>query len=444
MVKSRRNKPIYDRWIGDPMKRFLGSSSMSGMMLIGAAFVAMILSNSPLHNWFHGIWTTKISINIGDFSLDNTLHHWINDGLMAVFFFVVGLELKREIIAGELSNPKKAILPIAAAIGGMIFPALIYLSFNHPVSMTGSGWGIPMATDIAFALGILYLLGDKVPISLKVFLTALAIADDLGAVLVIAFFYTSDINIVSLVTGMVFMAILIIGNRIGIRSTLFYGFFGIGGLWLAFLMSGVHATIAAVLAAFTIPARASINETIFYKRMCVLMDKFKQAEPNQSPTITDEQHEIIQRIEQVTLEASTPLQRLEHSQYPWVAFLIIPIFALSNAGVEISQENIANLGNSVTLGVSFGLLIGKFLGVAGIVGLLYWLKISGLPENCNRYHIIGVGFLAAIGFTMSLFITELAFNDSYLVEQAKLGILITSVIAGLLGYFIIRYANTKS
>lgn len=441
---EKTKKPLYNRLIGDPMKRFLGNSSMSGIMLIVAALIAMILSNSPLQKWFHHLWEINVGIRFGEFSLDKSLHHWINDGLMAVFFFVVGLELKREIIAGELSSPRKALLPLAAAFGGMIVPALIYLSFNHPASITGSGWGIPMATDIAFALGILYLLGDKVPISLKVFLTALAIADDLGAVLVIAFFYTSDINMVSLITGMVFMGILIIGNRIGIRSTLFYGLFGIGGLWLAFLMSGVHATIAAVLAAFTIPARASITENIYMDRMNVLMNKFKKAEPNNSPTITDEQHEIIQRIEQVTLEASTPLQRLEHSQHPWVAFLIIPIFALSNAGVTVSQENLANLGNSVTIGVSLGLIIGKFIGVVGAVALLYFLKVSLLPENTNWYHIIGVGFLAGIGFTMSLFITELAFNDGYLVEQAKLGILMTSVVAGILGYLFIRYANTKT
>lgn len=443
MVQESK-KPLYNRWIADPMKRFLGNSSMSGIMLIVAAILAMILSNSPYAKWFHQLWEVNVGLSFGDYTLNKSLHHWINDGLMAVFFFVVGLELKREIIAGELSSPKKAILPIAAAFGGMIIPALIYLSFNHPVSITGSGWGIPMATDIAFALGVLYLLGDKVPISLKVFLTALAIADDLGAVLVIAFFYTSDINLVNLLTGMVFMGILIIGNRIGIRSTLFYGLIGIGGLWLAFLMSGVHATIAAVLAAFTIPARAGIPETIFNERMRTLMDRFKKAVPNESPTITEEQQEILQRIEQVTLEASTPLQRLEHSQHPWVAFLIIPVFALSNAGVTISAENIANLGNSVTLGVSLGLIVGKLLGISGTVGLLYLLKISPLPDNCNWFHIIGVGFLAGIGFTMSLFITELAFDNSVLVEQAKLGILITSIIAGIFGFLIIRYANTKT
>ncbi len=435
-------KPIYNQWILDPMKRFVSNSSMSGIVLFSTALLAIIISNTPLSEWFHNIWEIKLSMSLGGMVLSKNLHHWINDGLMAVFFFVVGLELKREIIGGELSNPRKAIMPLAAALGGMVVPALIYLAFNHPLSISGNGWGIPMATDIAFALGILYLLGDRVPVSLKIFLTALAIADDLGAVLVIAFFYTSDINTISLLTGAVFLLVLIIGNRIGIRSTLFYGLVGVGGLWLAFLMSGVHATIAAVLAAFTIPARVSIAENVFYKKMCNLMDKFKNAKPNENSTITLEQQVILQRVETLTLEASTPLQRLEHSLHPLVAFIIIPLFALSNAGVTLTNESIANIGNPVTLGVSLGLLIGKLVGVTGMVALMYWLKISALPEGCNWRHMIGAGFLAAIGFTMSLFIAELAFTDIEIVEQAKMGILITSFVASIAGYFIIRSAGS--
>ena len=437
------NKPMYNEWILDPMKKFVGNSTMSGIVLFTAALVAIILTNSPLANWFHGIWETEMGVSLGEFKLSKSLHHWINDGLMAVFFFVVGLELKREIIAGELSSPRKAMLPLAAALGGMLVPAIIYLSFNHPLSTAGNGWGIPMATDIAFALGILYLLGDRVPVSLKVFLTALAIADDLGAVLVIAFFYTSDINTMNLVTGAVFLAVLVIGNRIGIRSTLFYGIVGIGGLWLAFLMSGVHATIAAVLAAFAIPARVSIPENIFYKRMSALIDKFKQEQPNQKTTVTDQQYKILQRMEQLTLEATTPLQRLEHSMHPLVAFIIIPLFALSNAGVSITPESIQGLSNSVTLGIAAGLVVGKFVGITGMVALLYWFKISPLPEGTTWKHILGAAFLAGIGFTMSLFIADLAFIDKKLVEDAKLGIIIASVLAGTIGYLIIRYAGEK-
>lgn len=436
-------KPFYNQWILDPMKRFLSNSSMSGIVLIGSALLAIMLSNSSLSGWFHDIWETNLSVSLGELQLSKSIHHWINDGLMAVFFFVVGLELKREIIAGELSNMRKAILPIGAAIGGMVVPALIYIAFNNPLSDAGNGWGIPMATDIAFALGILYLLGDKVPVSLKIFLTALAIADDLGAVLVIAFFYTSDINMVSLITGVAFMALLIIGNKLGIRSALFYGIIGIGGLWLAFLMSGVHATIAAVLAAFTIPASVSISETTFNKKMGILMNKFSRAKPNESTTITSEQHHVLLKMEQLTTEASTPLQRLEHNMHPFVAFVVIPVFALSNAGVTIDSTSLAYITNSVTLGVSSGLLVGKFIGVVGMVFLLTRLKLSSLPQGCNWHHIIGAGFLAGIGFTMSLFISELAFDNKALVEQAKIGIIITSIIAGTLGYLIIKRANYK-
>lgn len=436
-------KPFYNQWILDPMKKFLTNSSMSGIVLIGSALLAIIFSNSSLSGWFHDIWETNLSVSLGELQLSKSIHHWINDGLMAVFFFVVGLELKREIIAGELSNMRKAILPIGAAIGGMVVPALIYIAFNNPLSDAGNGWGIPMATDIAFALGILYLLGDKVPVSLKIFLTALAIADDLGAVLVIAFFYTSDINMVSLLTGVAFMALLIIGNKLGIRSALFYGIIGIGGLWLAFLMSGVHATIAAVLAAFTIPASVSITETTFNKKMGILMNKFSRAKPNESTTITSEQHHVLLKMEQLTTEASTPLQRLEHNMHPFVAFVVIPVFALSNAGVTIDSTSLAYITNSVTLGVSSGLLVGKFIGVVGMVFLLTRLKLSSLPQGCNWHHIIGAGFLAGIGFTMSLFISELAFDNKALVEQAKIGIIITSIIAGTLGYLIIKRANYK-
>ncbi|HLO92234.1 MAG TPA: Na+/H+ antiporter NhaA [Lentimicrobium sp.] len=437
------SRPLFEQYIRDPMKRFVGNSSMSGIVLITAAVIAIIISNSPFSSWFHHIWEIEMGVSFGSFNLSKTLHHWINDGLMAVFFFVVGLELKREIIAGELSSPRKAILPLAAAIGGMIFPALIYLAFNHPLSMTGHGWGIPMATDIAFALGILYLLGDRVPASLKIFLTALAIADDLGAVLVIAFFYTSSINFVSLFTGAGFLAVLIIGNRIGIRSTLFYGIMGIGGLWLAFLMSGVHATIAAVLAAFAIPGRVSVPEIQFNQRMNLLMGHFRNAKPNENSTLTAEQHEILHKMEELTLEASTPLQRLEHSMHPMVAFIIIPLFALSNAGVTLSTDILNNLGNQITLGVAMGLFVGKFVGVSGMVGLLYVFKISVLPEGCNWKHIVGVAFLSGIGFTMSLFIAQLAFDDKTMIEQAKVGIFISSLIAGIIGYLTIKLADRK-
>lgn len=362
---------------------------------------------------------------------------------MAVFFFVIGLELKREMIAGELSNPKNAVLPLAAAVGGMAVPAAIYLLFNFSSAETTSGWGIPMATDIAFALGVLYLLGNRAPISLKIFLTALAITDDLGAVLVIALFYTSDINFVSLLTGAGFMTVLITANLIGVRNTLFYAIVGIGGLWLAFLMSGVHATIAAVLAAFTIPARVKVNETICTEELTYLLNKFRKAHPNNVPTVTDEQLHILEDIRNVAKNALTPLQRLEHAMHPLVAFVVMPVFALSNGGITFTAGMLQQLASPVVLGVFVGLLLGKVVGVVGMVWLLLKLKWATLPAGLNKQHIIGAGFLAAIGFTMSLFISGLAFKDSEYLVQAKIGILSASIIAGIVGYLIVKKASQQ-
>lgn len=446
MIRQKKTKipqaPV-DKWIIDPIKRFMNNSVMSGIILFASAFLALVISNSPLADEFHHLWEIEFSIGFGDFLLSKSLHHWINDGLMAVFFFVIGLELKREMIAGELSNPKNAVLPLAAAVGGMVVPAAIYMLFNFSSAETTSGWGIPMATDIAFALGVLYLLGDRAPISLKIFLTALAIADDLGAVLVIALFYTSDINLVSLLTGAGFMTVLITANLIGVRNTLFYAIVGIGGLWLAFLMSGVHATIAAVLAAFTIPARVKVNETICTEELTYLLDKFRKAHPNNVPTVTDEQLHILEDIRNVAKNALTPLQRLEHAMHPLVAFVIMPIFALSNGGITFTAGMLQQLASPVVLGVFVGLLLGKVVGVVGMVWLLVKLKWATLPAGLNKQHIIGAGFLAAIGFTMSLFISGLAFKDSEYLVQAKIGILSASIIAGVVGYLIVQKASQQ-
>ncbi|MBK9255487.1 MAG: Na+/H+ antiporter NhaA [Saprospiraceae bacterium] len=435
-----KQEPV-DKWIIDPMKRFINNSTTSGIMLFTSAFIALVLANSPWSDEYHHLWETNFTIGFSDFLISKSLHHWINDGLMAIFFFVVGLELKREIIAGELSNPKNAILPVSAAIGGMIFPALIYYFFNGGTA-TASGWGIPMATDIAFALGVLYLLGDKVPVSLKIFLTALAIADDIGAVLVIAFFYTSDINMVSLGTGAVFMAILIFANWIGVRNTVFYAIVGIGGLWMAFLMSGVHATIAAVLAAFTIPASVKVSEKSFSERLDYLQMKFRLARPNNQPTVTNEQLHILEDIRELSKKALTPLQRLEHSMHPLVAFIIMPVFALSNGGVTFSGDISDQFFSKVSMGVFTGLILGKLIGVVGVSYLLLrtgWVRI---PDGMNKVHILGAGFLAAVGFTMSLFISDLAFKDLEYVTQSKIGILSASVLASIIGYFIIRKGNS--
>lgn len=430
-----KEKPV-DKWIVEPARRFINNSSMSGIVLFSAAFIAILLSNSPLSESFHNLWKIHLRIGIGSFNIDKSLHHWINDGLMAIFFFVVGLELKREIIDGELSDLRKAMLPVVAAVGGMLFPALIYLFFNYG-KQTITGWGIPMATDIAFALGILYLLGNRVPVTLKVFVTALAIVDDIGAVLVIAFFYTSDISMVSLLTGAGFMTILITANYIGVRSPVFYGIIGIGGLWTAFLMSGVHATIAAVLAAFTIPADVKVTEKTFYAKLYELQERFRNAKPRPSTLVSSEQLHILEGIRNLSKNALTPLQRLEHSMHPLVAFFVMPVFALANAGVDLSGESF-ELFSDVTLGVMLGLLGGKFLGICCISLLFVKLKWADLPKDMSHRHLVAAGLLAAIGFTMSLFITSLAFESEVYVNQAKIGILIASIISGTSAYFILR------
>lgn len=433
-----------DKWIINPVNAFISKSSTGGVVLIISAVVAILMANSPWAHWYHRLWEYKISFGLNDdFYLNKSLHHWINDGLMAVFFFVIGLELKREIVAGELSNPKNAILPIVAGVGGMIFPALIYSFFNGGLA-TINGWGIPMATDLAFALGILYLLGDRVPGSLKIFLTAFAIIDDLGSVLVIAVFYTSDISLVNLGIGIAFLAVLFISNLLGVRNTFYYGLIGIGGVWLFFLLSGVHATIAAILAAFAIPATVKINETSFISKMKAYIEKFKSADPDHSvPTLTSEQLHILDDMETLTKRAMTPLQKLEHDMHPIVAFVVMPVFALSNAGVSFSGNFAEQATSAVALGVALGLLIGKMIGIFGVSSLLIKLKWVPSPEGITYKHLLGMGFIAAIGFTMSLFINELAFSPlgeagSLNIAQAKIGIIIASVIGGFTGFFILK------
>lgn len=442
MTKETVNKEPIDKWIIEPFQNFINKTTTSGIVLFSSALVALILANSPFSKEYLHFWETNFSIGFGEYILTKSLHHWINDGLMAVFFFVVGLELKREIVGGELSQPKNAILPIVAALGGMIFPALIYFMFNSS-GEASNGWGIPMATDIAFALGVLYLLGDKVPLPAKIFLTVLAIADDIGAVLVIAFFYTSTIDFNSLLVGAICMSILIFGNIIGVRNTLFYGIIGICGLWLAFLMSGIHATIAAVLAAFTIPVNPKITEKQFLTKLDSLYNRFKKAEPNDNPTVTSEQLHILEEIRGYSKKALTPLQRLEHRMHPLVAFIIMPIFALCNAGVEINSSIFDNGMSRVTLGIMFGLIFGKLIGIIGCTWLFTKLKWASLPDGLNFKHIIGVGFLASIGFTMSLFITELAFTDVQLITEAKFGVLIASFFASIIGFMVMKMASKK-
>ena len=426
-----------------PLERYMHNESTAGILLIFSALIAMVWANSPWGDTYIQLWEYELSLRVAEYEITNNLHHWINDGLMAMFFFVIGLELKREIMAGELSDLRKAMLPLVAAAGGMIVPALIYILFN-PSGTENNGWGIPMATDIAFALGIISLLGKRVPISLKIFLTALAIADDIGAVLVIAFFYTSHISMVSLGIGALFIALLIGANYLGVRSTLFYGLVGIGGVWVAFLFSGVHATIAGVLAALAIPARTKINEQKFIQILEEKLDEFHQIPPNDVTLLEPAQYRVIENIHRLTKSAGTPLQRLESQMHPWVAYLIMPLFALANAGIVLHAGILNNIfSNGISVGILLGLVVGKFLGVVIFSWGMVKLQLAELPEGMRWPHLVGVGFLAGVGFTMSLFITTLAFRTQQFVGDAKVGIFAASIISGVIGYLVLKKASGR-
>lgn len=419
-----------------PFQEFIRAESFSGILLIIFMLIALIWANSPWSESYHSLWQTQIAINVGGFSIDKPLLLWINDGLMAIFFFVVGLEIKRELLVGELSSVRQATFPIAAAIGGMIAPALIYLAFNAG-QVGESGWGIPMATDIAFALGILALLGKRAPLPLKVFLVAVAIVDDIGAVLVIALFYTDQIVWASLGVAAIVMVVLILINRRCVRRPLPYAILGVI-LWLAFLKSGVHATVAGVLLAMTIPASVAIDRKSFLDRTRKYLDQFEEeGVRNGGSFTTKKQRSLLQAIDDDTLLVEAPLQRLEHTLHPWVAYLIMPVFALANAGVSIQSDLLAALTNPITIGIIAGLVIGKQVGITFMAWLVTRLGISELISGVSWRQIHGTSLLAGIGFTMSLFISNLAFDDAQMLANAKVGILVASAISAGLGWIIL-------
>ncbi|WP_158856080.1 Na+/H+ antiporter NhaA [Lunatibacter salilacus] len=429
-----------------PLVQFIQKSTFSSFLLFFSALLALILANSPANTSIQWLLNQRIGFTIGEFSVYKSLLLWINDGLMSVFFFVVGLELKREIIAGELSNPKNLLLPIVAAVGGMLFPAFIYLAINYggvPEAM--NGWGIPMATDIAFALGVLYLLGPKVSLQLKVFLTALAIIDDLGAVLVVALFYTSEISLLNLSIGISILALMFSLNLLGVRSVFIFALLGIGGVWLATLLSGVHATVAAVLAAFMIPADRRIDKSGYLESISELTKKFKtanKAEKDQYLLSPDEEN-IIGEIKRISKASISPLQRLERSMHSLVVYLVMPIFAIANAGVVIESNWLEMISSPVALGVGMGLVFGKLVGIFGLSILGIKLGWYRMPKGINTSMLLGISFLAAIGFTMSLFINSLAFNDQTFIGQAKMGILMASFFSGIAGYVILKKAEGR-
>ncbi len=430
--------------IVSPFEEFIHRETTAGFLLMICAVIALIVANSPLSGAYTHLLQTEVGFNFGAFELQKSLHHWINDGLMALFFFVVGLEIKREILVGELSDPRQASLPIIAAIGGMVMPALVYFLISSG-SEGVNGWGIPMATDIAFAVGVMVLLGTRVPKTLLTFLVALAIVDDLGAVMVIAIFYTENINMNALLFAGLFLAMLIVLNRAGIRSPLPYFIIGML-LWLAMLKSGVHATLAGVLTALTIPASIKYDPHSFSKYVRALMDKFDQNhKPGESMMKNEEQRSILQTLENGVHMMEAPLQRMEHSMHMPVAFIVIPIFALANAGIPIDFSAVGDsLSHPVALGVMGGLLLGKILGIAGFSYIAIKLGFGSLPAGTTFPQIIGVSLLGGIGFTMSIFIAELAFmQQPELLLMAKTGVLFASLFAGILGYIWLLKTTTK-
>ena len=432
------NKPIRTFRIS----QFINQEAYGGMILIFATIIALVWANSAFYDSYHYIWhELKVGFAWGEINMITSLHHWINDGLMALFFFTVGLEIKREVMGGELSSLKKASIPIAAAIGGMLIPAVLYalVVINYPEYI--GGWGIPMATDIAFALGLLALLGKRVNINIKIFLTALAIADDLGAVLVIAVFYTDAINYNELLSGAFFIAVLAIANYAGVRRTVFYAIVGFVGVWMAFVFSGVHATIAGVLIALTIPANTKIGEDAYVKKLTHYLNRFKKEAPNDISLLSKEQAHILSDIHQLNEQAQTPLQKLEHSLHPITAYFILPVFALSNAGVHIEGSIIQMIFHPISLGIIAGLVLGKFIGISLFSRAMVALKIAVLPEGINWKHIYGVAFLAGIGFTMSMFISDLAFVSAEYKQIAKVGIIAASVISATIGMLILGWAT---
>jgi NhaA family Na+:H+ antiporter len=394
-------KKIFHKII-QPLQDFIRLESSAGLILLACTVIALILANSPLQQYYISFWQIELPIGIEGMVLKKTLLHWINDGLMCIFFFVVGLEIKRELLIGELASIKRAILPMAAALGGMILPALIYYLFTAGTN-SKAGWGIPMATDIAFSLGVLTLLGSRIPHQLKVLLIAFAIIDDLGAVLVIALFYGSPIEWFFLGAAAFVFFILLCANWGGIRHLLVYLIFGIV-LWLMLLESGIHATIAGVLLALTVPARPQIE--LSYE------------------------------------EAETPLQRFEHKFHPWVTFAIMPIFALANAGVVMGENFGVNLTTPTALGIICGLVIGKQIGITLFSWISVKVGLAELPSSVTWKHIYGIGLLGGIGFTMSLFIANLAFADEHLLNISKTAVLLASLIAGCIGFFVLRFIAT--
>ncbi|MEH6551113.1 MAG: Na+/H+ antiporter NhaA [Pseudomonadales bacterium] len=426
-----------------PFEEFIHRQSTSGILLLLCGVIALVIANTDLYSLYQSVIGGYFSVGTEDFRLSMSVHHWVNDGLMAFFFLLVGLELKREFLVGELAERRKAVVPIMAAIGGMVVPALCYYAIN-PEGVAANGWGIPMATDIAFAVGILAILGDRVPKSLLMFLVALAIVDDLGAILVIAVFYTHDLQVDGLFYSAIWVAMLAVLNLAGVRKTLPYLLVGLL-LWLALHYSGVHATLAGVLTAFAIPARPKYDPLAFSSRVERLMDRFRASiKPGEDIMRNEELRAVVQSLSAGVSLVQAPLQKLEHNLHIPVTYMVIPIFALVNAGIPLAGVTGENgVTSPISIGIMFGLLVGKPAGIVLATFLAVKLGWGNLPAGCRFSHILGVGFLGGIGFTMSIFIADLGFlGQPDALLMAKTGVLVGSFVAGVLGYLILRLSST--
>ena len=421
-------------------QRYIHTEQNSGIVLLVVTIFAIAWANSPWQGSYLGLLQTKLTIEFGEFALSKDLQHWVNDGLMAIFFFVVGLEIKRELVYGEISDRRRATLPVAAAIGGMAVPAVIYLIINFGGS-GARGWGIPMATDIAFALGALAIVGKGIPSSLRLFLLTLAVVDDIGAVLVIAAFYTSQLSLAALGLAALLLLVIVGFLRLGVQIIKVYVLLGIL-FWFAVYQSGIHATIAGVILGLITPSRPVLDSHGFRRIAAPLLRRYERALVEKAH---DQAEAVLGEIEELAISTEAPVNRIERLVHPWASYVVLPLFALVNAGVVISVDLIgSSLTSPITLGAALGLMLGKPIGV--LLGAWFVVRIrwADLPTNVAWPHLAGVGLLAGIGFTMSLFIDGLAFTDLVSIDQGKIGIFVASFLAGTVGYVLLRSTTRGS
>ena len=428
----------FTRTLRLPAQSFIHIEALSGLVLLASTVAALVWANSPWSDSYHRFWDSRLVLDVALFEVSKPLEAWVNDGLMAIFFFVVGLEIKREVLYGELSSPGKAALPIFAAVGGMVMPAIVYLSINAGGD-AGDGWAIPMATDIAFALGVLALLGRRCPMELRVFLLALAVVDDLGVIFVISVAYTDSVEVAQFGIAAGIVGALFALSRLGVNHasvTAVLGFL----LWVAVLKSGVHATIAGVAMAALTPATPNYSREDFAASSEQLMTDYRQALEQGD---VERCEVILGHLEELSQGTEAPLERLERLAHPWASYLVLPVFALANAGIEFSGDIVSEAASSsVTLGLVLAMILGKAAGITAFSWMATRLGVAELPRGVSWGHVVGIGLLGGIGFTVAIFVTGLAFDEGGLAELSKIGVLVASLLSGSLGYLVLRFVTS--